>query len=69
MADVVLVNSKFTGTFELFFNLPLLDSYFYFLAGVFHDTFRSLSVVPDVLYPSLNTESFDKLIDESDNVS
>lgn len=41
MADVVLVNSKFT-------------------AGVFHDTFRSLSITPDVLYPSLNVSQFDR---------
>lgn len=28
-------------------------------AGVFHDSFKSLSIVPDVVYPSLYTKSFD----------
>ncbi len=32
-------------------------------AGVFHDTFKSLSVVPDVLYPSLNVSQFDQPAD------
>ena len=30
------------------------------LAGVFHDTFKRLNVVPEVIYPSLNTDTFDK---------
>lgn len=34
-----------------------------FTAGVFHDTFKSLSVVPDVLYPSLNVSQFDQPAD------
>ena len=32
----------------------------FFAAGVFHDTFRRLSVVPEVLYPSLNVSQFDQ---------
>lgn len=43
MADILLVNSKFT-------------------ASIFHDTFKSLNVDPQVLYPSLNTAKFDGLI-------
>uniref|UniRef100_W8CDK0 Alpha-1,3/1,6-mannosyltransferase ALG2 n=2 Tax=Ceratitis capitata TaxID=7213 RepID=W8CDK0_CERCA len=42
MADITLVNSKFT-------------------LRVFGDTFHRLKVVPDVLYPSLNTEYFDTM--------
>ncbi|XP_017473301.1 PREDICTED: alpha-1,3/1,6-mannosyltransferase ALG2 [Rhagoletis zephyria] len=42
MADVTLVNSKFT-------------------LRVFGDTFQRLDVVPDVLYPSLNTQYFDAM--------
>ncbi|XP_060937516.1 alpha-1,3/1,6-mannosyltransferase ALG2 [Limanda limanda] len=46
MADMILVNSKFT-------------------AGIFRETFRSLSnVQPDILYPSLNTRTFDLPSDE-----
>ena len=33
---------------------------FFILAGIFYDTFRKLDVVPDVIYPSLNTETFDR---------
>ena len=32
----------------------------HFTAGVFRDTFQSLSVRPEVLYPSLNFEAFDR---------
>ncbi|XP_067648407.1 alpha-1,3/1,6-mannosyltransferase ALG2 [Eurosta solidaginis] len=42
MADVTLVNSKFT-------------------LRIFGDTFRRLNIVPDVLYPSLNTQYFDTM--------
>ena len=35
------------------------------LAGIFHDTFRNLNNVPDVLYPSLNTKPFDESIQEN----
>jgi len=31
-----------------------------FTAGVFHDSFKSIKIVPDVVYPSLNTKTFDK---------
>ena len=33
-------------------------------AGVFHDTFTSLRVVPEVLYPSLNVAQFDRKVPE-----
>lgn len=42
MADVTLVNSKFT-------------------LRVFHETFRRLNTVPEVLYPSINTKYFDDM--------
>ena len=29
------------------------------LGGIFHDTFKRLTIEPDVLYPSLNTKQFD----------
>ena len=45
MADILLVNSKFT-------------------ASIFRDTFKSLKVDPQVLYPSLNTAKFDALIED-----
>jgi len=32
----------------------------HFTAGIFRDTFKSLSVRPQVLYPSLNFEAFDQ---------
>ena len=35
-----------------------------FTASIFHDTFKSLRVEPQVLYPSLNTAKFDALIAE-----
>jgi alpha-1,3/alpha-1,6-mannosyltransferase len=37
-----------------------------FLAGVFHDTFKSLSILPEVLYPSLNFSQFDLQDQDSD---
>ena len=40
-----------------------------FTAGIFHDTFRSLNNVPDVLYPSLNTKPFDENIQEHRSLS
>ena len=30
-----------------------------FTAGIFHDTFKSVKLRPEVLYPSLNFEAFD----------
>jgi len=33
-----------------------------FTAGVFQDSFKSLSSVPDVVYPSLHTKSFDDVL-------
>jgi alpha-1,3/alpha-1,6-mannosyltransferase len=39
---------------------------FSFLAGVFHDTFKSLSILPEVLYPSLNFSQFDLQNQDSD---
>lgn len=42
MADMILVNSKFT-------------------LKVFQETFKHISVVPDILYPSINTKSFDTI--------
>lgn len=48
MADVILVNSKFTG-------------------GVFRQTFKTLAHrSPEVLYPSLNTDQFDKFSSEEE---
>lgn len=46
MADVTLVNSKFT-------------------LRVFGDTFHRLKLVPDVLYPTLNTDYFDAMKNHS----
>jgi alpha-1,3/alpha-1,6-mannosyltransferase len=49
------------NTIELPSKLSAIDSFL--SAGVFHDTFKSLSVVPDVLYPSLNVSQFDQPAD------
>ena len=37
----------------------ILITIYFFLAGVFHDSFKSIKIVPDVVYPSLNTKTFD----------
>lgn len=34
----------------------------YFAEGVFKETFRSLKMVPDVLYPSINSNLFDDIM-------
>lgn len=59
LADKILVNSQFTGlSITESINAFFYKFSFAITAGVFHDTFRSLNVAPEILYPSLNVKSF-----------
>ena len=75
MADKILVNSKYTGKFTGIYlcifcssnrqcgvldRVSLITKIIFFAAGIFHDTFTSLNIVPDVVYPSLHTKAFDE---------
>lgn len=64
MADKIVVNSDFTSKFYTLvwwsgFNIKCI--FLSITEGVFKETFKSLRIVPDILYPSINSNLFDDL--------
>jgi len=37
-----------------------------FTRSIFKESFKRIDIVPDVLYPGINTEQYEKKIDETD---